>query len=62
MRRAEVVAASAVLAAVGFGLVLWQAIRTISGDPLGASGEVVLYVGLGLFLVAAVGVAARRAD
>jgi hypothetical protein len=47
-------AASAVLALVGLGLIGFETIRAFNGDVLGTLGAVLLYVGVGLFVLAAV--------
>lgn len=40
------------VAVVGLALVILEAVRTLRSDTLGTLGAVLLYVGLGLFVIA----------
>lgn len=40
------------VAAVGLALVIVESVRTLRSDTLGTLGAVLLYVGLGLFVIA----------
>jgi hypothetical protein len=41
-----------VVAVIGLALVIVEAVQTLRGETLGTSGAVLLYVGLGLFVIA----------
>jgi uncharacterized membrane protein len=46
--------APAVLAIVGLGLLAYESIQALRNVVIGTSGNIVLYVGVGLFVLAAV--------
>jgi hypothetical protein len=47
-------AASVVLALAGLGLIGFETVRAFNGDVIGTVGAILLYVGVGLFVLAAV--------